>query len=432
MIRLSSPHARMARGLLFSLSLLSPQLVRAQKIEIDKSVPPKERARLQLGIDAMTKDRDKKDYKAAQTKLKKALTGCKTDRCPPADQAQIEFFLGIVQAEGGDEKAAQASFESALKVNPSFDPSGGLSSPPTDRAFAAAKAAVLPPPAAPSAPAAPAAPADSGFNPTIAQPTDDSVSAVGGAKYQPGLGFVQGTDANLGKIKNEGAPAAINVPKLDQSSVWDSLGLRTNFGLSYTSYKLNDHLGAQKKLGGLMLDVRVGAGLRLWDLLVPSIDFDVSGGKFGEDTHFLLISGGNYEMWALNGGARAGLDLDVEWFQLGGFGGAFLNYYSPSLENLPLEPSDSGKDAGALYGARARLGHDLFVELSYTWKRGQDMTGRYRRIDVGSMDDDGGWSLFWEARERPSATPGAGATQQQRLLGAMPLNFSLGFSIRGY
>lgn len=430
---LSSSLARFGRPLLLSLALLSPRLVHAQKIEVSKDLPPKERARVQLGVDAMTKDRPKKDYPAAQKKLKKALESCKADKCPVADQAQIEFFLGIVQAEGGDEKAAQASFESALKVNPTFDPSGGLSSPPTDRAFAAAKAAVVPPAPAASAPAEPAPPADSGFNPNLAQPGDESVKSVGGATYQPGLGFVQSSDAKLGKAKSESAATAISVPRLDQSSVWDNLGFRYNIGVAYASHKFNDQAGAQKRLGGTLLDIRMGAGLRLFDLLVPSIDFDVSGGKFGEDTKLIFISGGNYEMWALNTGVRAGLDLDVGWFQLGGFGGGFLSYYSPSLENLPLEPADSGTDKGPLYGARARLGHDFFVELSYAWRRGQNLTGRYRRIEIGGLDDDGsGWSFYWEAREQPSGTPGAGASEQQRLLGAMPLNFSLGFSLRSY
>jgi hypothetical protein len=427
-----SPLARIAGPLLMSLALLSPRVACAQKIEVAKDLPAKERQRLQLAVDAMTKDRPKKDYAGAQAKLKKALAACRADHCSAADQAQIEFFLGVLLAEGGDEKAAQASFESALKVTPTLDPSGGLSSPPTDRAFAAAKATVAPPPPAPVA-AEPSAPIDSGFNPTIAPTADDTVSSVGGAKYQPGLGFVQNTDGKLGPLKNEGTPSTIGLPKLDQSSVWDSLTFRSNYSLAYSSYKFNDVGGAQKKLGGLLLDVRLGAGLRLFDLLVPSLDFGLSGGKFGEDTKFLLISGGNYEMWALNGQAQAGLDLDIGWFQLGGFGGAFYSLYSPSLENLPLEPSDSGKDVGPLYGARARLGRGLFVELSYAWRHGQHMTGRYRRIEVGSMDEDGGgWSLFWEAREQPSSTPGAGVPEQQRLIGAMPLNFSLGLSLRSY
>ena len=422
--------ARFGRPLLLSLALLAPRVIHAQKIEVSKDLPPKERARVQLGVDAMTKDRPKKDYAAAQKKLKAALDSCKADKCPVGDQAQIEFFLGVVQAEGGDEKAAQASFESALKVSPTLDASGGLSSPPTDRAFAAARAAVQPPAPAPSAPTEPAPPADAGFNPNIGQGADESVSSVGGATYQPGLGFVQSSEAKLGRAKTEGAPAAIKVPKLDQTPIWH---LRHNIGLAYTSYKFNDVAGAQKRLGGAMLDIRLGASRRLFDLLVPSLDFDVSGGKFGEDTKLIFISGGNYEMWALNAGARAGLDLDLGWLQLGGFGGGFFSYYSPSLENLPLEPSGSGKDAGPLYGARARVGHDIFVEVSYAWRRGQDLTGRYRRIEVGGLDDDGGgWSVYWEAREQPDGTPGAGASQQQRLFGAMPLNFSLGFSLRSY
>jgi hypothetical protein len=99
----SSPLARIAGPLLMSLALLSPRVACAQKLEVAKDLPAKERQRLQLAVDAMTKDRPKKDYAGAQTKLKKALAACRADHCSAADQAQIEFFLGIVQAEGGEE-----------------------------------------------------------------------------------------------------------------------------------------------------------------------------------------------------------------------------------------------------------------------------------------------------------------------------------------
>lgn len=422
---------RLALGLTCSAVALTPRVASAQpKIEIAKDVPAKERERLQLGIDAMTKDRAKKDFPAAKKKLGKALELCKADHCSEADRAQIEFFLGIVQAEGGDEKAAQATFESALKVNSSFDPSGGLSSPPTDRAFAAAKAA-LAPAAAPVV--APAAPADAGF----AQPNasgDQAFTGVGGAAYQPGLGFVQGGDASASTVKTDGVPNNISVPKLDQSSVWDNLYTRYNFGLSYTSYKFETLTAGQKKAGGLTLDLRMGVGLPLWGFLIPSVDVGVSGGKAGESPHLLLISGGDYEMWALNTDARAGLDLAPwDWLQIGGFAGGFLSVYKPSLENLPGEPSDGGTGKGPLYGARARLGHDFFVELSYAWRVGEHATGRYRRIEIGGLDDDGsGWSFYWEAREQPKQTAGAPASQDERLLGSMPLNYSLGVSLRNY
>jgi len=125
--------------------------------------------------------------------------------------------------------------------------------------------------------------------------------------------------------------------------------------------------------------------------------------------------------------------LSLDWFELGGYGGAFLSYFLPSLENLPNEPSNGGKDAGPLYGARARIGSSLFLECSYTFRMGEQNTGRYRRIEVGGLDDDGsGWSIFWEAREQPKTPAPNTATQEQRVIGAMPLNYSLGFSFRNY
>lgn len=425
----SSPITRLALGLACSLAVLAPELASAQpKIEVAKDLPAKERERLQLGVDAMTKDRPKKDYAAAKKKLGKALELCKADKCSSADQAQIEFFLGIVQAEGGDEKAAQASFESALKVNGTLDPSGGLSSPPTDRAFTAAKAALSP------APTAAPPPADAGFSqPSATSSGDQAIGTVGGASFQPGLGFVLG-DATASTVKTDGVPTNIRVPKLDQSSAWDNLYLRYNVGLSYTSYKFESLTAGQKKTGGLMLDLRFGAGLPLWGFLIPSIDVGVSGGKVGDNPKLLLFSGGDYEMWALNTDARAGLDLAPwDWLQIGGFAGGYFNLLAPSLENLPGEPSDSGSGKGPLYGARARLGHDFFVELSYAWRVGEHATGRYRRIEVGGLDDDGsGWSFFWEAREQPKQTAGGMASQDERLLGTMPLNYSLGFTLRNY
>ena len=428
--------ARLLGRLLPPLLMLAPCLAFAQKIEVAKDLPPKEREMLQLGVDAMTKDREKKDYGAAKKKLGKAIDLCKAIHCKETDQAQIEFFLGIVLAEGGDEKGAQQTFERALKVNPLFDPSGGLSSPPVDRAFAAAKA-TLPAPTPPPAPAAPAAPADAGFNqPTGQADGQAALSSVGGATYRPGLGFVQGSDPSTGSVKTDKSASSLKVPSLDQSSVWDNKHFRYYTGLSYADYKFNTQTEGQKKLGGLLLDIRLGESLPLFDFLVPSVDLGVSGGKFGEKPLALLISGGNYEMWNFNGDARFGLDIAVGWLQLGAFGGGFVSYYVPSLENLPGEPSVSGRDTGALYGGRVRLGSETFIELSYTWREGQHATSRNRRIDFGSVDEDdgSGWSLFWESRERPKdgdLAPST-ATQQDRLIGGMPLNWTLGLCLRDY
>jgi len=427
------PSARIALCLFASGLLLAPRLALAEPtIEVAKDLPADQRERLQLAVDAMTKDRPKHDYAAAKKKLAKALALCKKVSCPTADQAQIEFFLGIVTAEGGDEKSAQQGFERALKVNPTLDPSGGLSSPPVDRAFAAAKATLPPPPVA-KVPEAPPAPVDAGFNQPSAQSEPQPLSSVGGANFRPGLGFVLGGDPGAGNVKTDGSAATLSVPSLDQSSIWDERHFRYNVGLSFTDFKFNTQSEGQKKLGSLLLDLRFGESLPLWGFLVPSIDFGLSGGKFGESPKLLLFSGGNYELWNFNGDARFGLDLSLGWFQLGGFGGGFLSYYVPSLENLPNEPSVSGKDAGPLYGGRVRLGHDLFVELSYTWRVGELATGRYRRIELGELDDDdSGWSLFWEAREQPKDLAPSTATQEARLSGGMPLNYSLGFSFRNY
>jgi len=429
----SLPALRIALGLTCSVIALAPQIASAQpKVEVAKDLPAKERERLQLAVDAMTKDRPKKDYAAAKKKLSKALELCKADKCPTADQAQIEFYLGIAQAEGGDEKAAQTSFEHALAINPNLDASGGLSSPPTDRAYAAAKAKVAPATAV-QAPAAPP-PTDTGFTQPSASTGDQAFNGVGGAAYQPGLGFVLGGNGTASTVKTDGVPINVKVPKLDQSSVWDNLYMRYNFGLAYTSYKFETQTAGQKKTGGLMLDVHLGAGLPLWKFLVPSIDVGFSGGKVGDSPKILVFSGGDYEMWALNTDARVGLDIaPLDWFQIGGFAGGYLNVYSPSLENLPGEPSGGGTGKGPLYGARARIGHDFFVEVSYAWRVGEFATGRYRRIEVGGLDDDDtGWSFYWEAREQPKQTAGAAASQDERLLGTMPLNYSLGLSFRNY
>ncbi len=282
------------------------------------------------------------------------------------------------------------------------------------------------------APSSASAPVDAGFTQPSAHADGQPLTAVGDASYAPGLGFVQGGDAALGNVKTDGTASKLSLPVLDQSSVWDNRRFRYNGALSYSDYKFAATTG-QKKLGGLLLDLHLGMSLPLFDdLLVPSVDLGVSGGKFGESPHVLFISGGDYELWNVNGDARFGLDLHVSIFQLGGFGGAFLNYYSPSLENLPSEPGQSGKDAGPLYGARARIGDNTFLELSYTWRVGEHATGRYRRIEFGALDDEGaGWSFFWDAREQPGVAPNT-ASQDERLIGGMPLNYSLGFSLRNY
>ena len=433
---------RLLPSLLALALLLAPHLALAQpKVEVSKDLPAAERERLQLAVDAMVKDRAKKDYKAAQKKLSKGIALCKAAHCPADDQARYEFYLGIVLAEGGDEKAAQASFESALKVNPTLDASGDLSSPPVDRAYSAARAN-LPAPATPPAPPAPAvvqasaSPTDAGFNQPSAQAdTTAALSAVGGATYAPGLGFVQGSDATPGTLSVDTKPKQLSVPSLDQSTVWDDRQFRYNVGLAYADYKFNTNTAGQKKLGGMLLDIRLGEALPLWQIVIPHLEIGVSAGKFGESPLLLLISGGNYELWNFNGDARVGLDINADWFELGAVGGGFVSYYIPSLENLPGEPSVSGRDSGLLYGGRARLGHDVFLELSYTWRDGQYTTGRNRRIEFGSADDEGGgWSFYWEARERPkdSQLAPSGASQAERLIGGMPLNWSLGFCLRNY
>jgi hypothetical protein len=290
---------------------------------------------------------------------------------------------------------------------------------------------------APAPAPTPAAPADSGLQ----QPTAESgeikaLQEIGGAKWQPGLGLVSGEPE--GKL-GSGEAKKVEVPGFDQDTWFDDLmdeGFpHIGFGFPFNHYDFTwQNTAQQDTLGGLGFEFRFGAGFPIAEAVIPYLDAQVGFGKAGNDPNLLLFSGGDYEIWNVEGEIRAGLDLDVGWFMLGGYGGGFVDYYSPSVE-FSGEPDDSGADFGPFFGAHTSLGSGLFVLLAYTWKRGRLDMARIRRIEIGGKPDEPGdgltWAFYWEEREMPDPAP-PGGTQEERLLQRHPIERTFGLEFRTF
>ncbi len=404
----------------------------APKIEVAKDLPPKERERLQLAVDALTKDRPNKKLKDAQKKLEKALKSCNADKeCTVDGKSKLELFLGIVLADQGKEKDAVAMFERSLKDDPNGSIGGGLSSPEAEKAFAQARAKV-PAPAPPPAAASEPKPSDSGFAQQSSDVEVKPLSEIGGAKWQPGVGLVSGEPAPSNTAS--GSRKGVEVPGFDQSTFIDDAIGRVAISLPFNHYDFRwVNQNAQDTLGGLGFEMRLGLAFPIAEAVLPFVDAKLAFGKAGNDPNFLLFSGGDYEIWNVDTDLRAGIDLELGWFMLGGYGGGFVDYYAPSVD-VAGETDDSGADLGPFYGAHLRLGGGLFALIAYTWKAGRLETARYRRIEVGSQredDDELTWCFYWEERDNLGLAP-VGASHEERVTQGFPIERTIGLEIRNF
>ena len=105
------PKLALCAGAIGAASVLCSVSIAHAEIRVAKTVPPKEAERLQLTIDAMTKDRPAQKYKAAQEKLEKAISKCVADsECDAEAKSSLETYLGVILADADQESKAVEAF----------------------------------------------------------------------------------------------------------------------------------------------------------------------------------------------------------------------------------------------------------------------------------------------------------------------------------
>ena len=93
---------------------------------------------------AMEKDYLDLEFRKAETKMKKALTICRTKGCSKGLHARIYRYLAVVYALGlKDQDAATFAFIDMLKLSPKLKPDRNFAAEEIDRAFKKAKKAYL-------------------------------------------------------------------------------------------------------------------------------------------------------------------------------------------------------------------------------------------------------------------------------------------------